>query len=119
MTSLYMTQSLATHCTLVKKLGLRLVLVLTEGWNPGDIRRAQRQSQAALEAPSSNQPGPSLENQDNGTARDRGYSPESSLQSSATSRPNGQRRMCRRDYTNSVYGEMFRMARQIQSTYQL
>ncbi|KNZ55621.1 uncharacterized protein VP01_262g3, partial [Puccinia sorghi] len=56
MNSLYMTQDLATHHTLVKNLGLRLVLVLTEGWNPVDIRRAQRQSQAALEAPSSNQP---------------------------------------------------------------
>ncbi|KNZ48991.1 uncharacterized protein VP01_5271g1, partial [Puccinia sorghi] len=119
MSSLFMTQALATHRTLVKKLGLVNVLLLTEGWNPVSIRRAQRQNQETQGAPSLNPPSQSLETPAQGRVRDRGNSPGSSQQSLAgPSRPNGERRMSRRDYRNSVYGEMFRMARQIQGTYQ-
>jgi len=119
MSSLYMTQALATHRTLVRRLGLPQVLLLTEGWNPVSIRRAQRQNQEVQGASSTNQPGQALGTQAQRGARGRGNSPESSNQSSAgPSRPSGQRRMSRKEYRNSVYGEMFRMARQIQGTYQ-
>jgi hypothetical protein len=128
MKDLFFTQALATHKSLVKKLGQRKTLLLTEGWDPVAIRRAQRQTQA--QEASTNQPdltpAPSIIEISNPDPKPAPsleqvpfQQPGSSHQSwSGAARPNTQRRLNRRAYRNSIYGEMFRMARQLQGTYQ-
>jgi hypothetical protein len=128
MKDLFFTQALATHRSLVKKLGQRKTLLLTEGWDPVAIRRAQRQTQA--QEASTNQPdltpAPSIIEISNPDPKPAPsleqvpfQQPGSSHQSwSGAARPNTQRRLNRRAYRNSIYGEMFRMARQLQGTYQ-
>ena len=127
MKDLFFTQALATHKSLVKNSGQRRTLLLTKGWAPVAIRRAQSQAQAQEASTSQldHMPAPSIieiQNPNPAPAPNpvlEPFQPASSHQNwLGAARPNPQRCLNRCAYCNSIYGEMFCMARQLKGTYQ-